>query len=108
MDVMVANIIDYFTPHEIAVQDGLGYEMPHHSCDAIQSSKASPTGGGAVICEEAWNRFLQSRENNKRRTSINAKTEEARKHELVATHERFCTQKLLAPGFATGLAKLDV
>lgn len=97
MDNQVAIILDAFTPYEVAVEDGLGYEVPLHSCDAFLSSRSSSTGGAAVVSEEAWKRFLRSREDDQR-SKLDARTEETKEHSLDST-ERFCTHKLLTPGF---------
>jgi len=32
MDSVVAKVLKAFTPYEIAVEDGLGYQAPQHSC----------------------------------------------------------------------------
>merc|ERR1711869_103472 len=58
MDSVVAKVLESFTPYEIAVEDGLGYQAPHHSLTTYcRTSRDSPTGGAAVVCEEAWRRF---------------------------------------------------
>jgi len=97
MDSVVAKVLKAFTPYEIAVEDGLGYQAPQHSCDTFLSSRGSRTGGAAVVCEEAWKRFLRSKERTKTLLA-DAKNEETREHAL-ASSGRFCTHKLLRPGF---------
>lgn len=97
MDSVVAKVLKAFTPYEVAVEDGLGYQVPNHSGDAFLSSRGSQSGGAAVVCEEAWKRFLRSKENVQRSQS-DAKTEETRDHAL-ASSGRFCTHKLLRHGF---------
>merc|ERR1719265_460573 len=61
MDSVVARVLKAFTPYEIAVEDGLGYQAPQHSCETCLTSRGSLSGGAAVVCEEAWTRFLRSR-----------------------------------------------
>lgn len=97
MDSVVAKVLKAFTPYEIAVEDGLGYQAPQHSGETALSSRRSSTGGAAVVCEEAWKRFLRSKENIQR-SQEEAKNEETRAHAL-ASSGRFCTHKLLRPGF---------
>jgi len=98
MDCMVAKILESFTPYEIAVEDGLGYQMPHHSLTTYcRTSRDSPTGGAAVVCEEAWRRFLRSKENGQQ-SKLDDRNEEPKEHTL-ASPGRFCTHKLLTPGF---------
>jgi len=97
MDSIVAKVQESFTPYEVAAEDGLGYQAPNHSNDASLSARGNPAGGAAVVCEEAWSRFLRSRE-NAQRSQRDAKTEESTEHALSSS-SRFCTHKLLRPGF---------
>jgi hypothetical protein len=97
MDSVVLKVLESFTPYEIAVEDGLGYQAPHHSSEAFLSSQGSLSGGGAVICEEAWRRFLRYKD-EVRRSQLAAKDEELKEHAL-ASSSRYCTHKLLRPGF---------
>lgn len=103
MDALVAKVLDSFTPYEIAVEDGLGYQAPHHSCDKFLTSQGSPSSGAAVVCEEAWSRFLRSRE-KVQRSQLDDKTEESREHAL-ASSGRFCTHKLLRAGFTSQIGR---
>jgi hypothetical protein len=97
MDSVVAKVLESFTPYEIAVEEGLGYQAPHHACEALLTSRGNPTGSAAVICEEAWSRFLRSKENAER-SRVAAKSEESKEHAL-ASSGRFCTHKLISPTF---------
>jgi len=97
MDSDVAKILQSFTPYEIAVEDGLGYQAPQHSHETFLAASGSPSGGAAVVCEEAWRRFLQTRD-NARRSRLDARNEESRDH-ARASADRFCTHKLLTPNF---------
>lgn len=97
MDSMINKMQDCFRQYEIAVEDGLGYQMPHHSCDMVATSTVSSTGGAAIVCEEAWARFLQSRE------KAHARRKEFRELE-VGSLDRFCTEKTVTPGFSLRVA----
>jgi len=97
MDSVVLKVLESFRPYEVAVEDGLGYQAPHHSCETLLASEGNVSGGGAVICEEAWRRFLRYRE-ELRHSQLNAKDEELKEHAL-ASSSRYCTHKLLRPDF---------
>jgi hypothetical protein len=92
MDSVVAKILDCFTKYEIAAEEGLGYEAPHHSCESFLTSRGTQNGGAAVVCEEAWKLFLHSRENLQR-----AKLEA--KDPTLASDTRFCTHAPLTHSF---------
>eukprot|EP00746_Dinoflagellata_sp_MGD_P161796 gnl/MRDRNA2_/MRDRNA2_89074_c0_seq1.p1 gnl/MRDRNA2_/MRDRNA2_89074_c0~~gnl/MRDRNA2_/MRDRNA2_89074_c0_seq1.p1 ORF type:complete len:741 (+),score=165.38 gnl/MRDRNA2_/MRDRNA2_89074_c0_seq1:91-2223(+) len=97
MDSAVAEVLRSLTPYEVAVEEGLGYQPPNHSCDTCFTSRETSSSGAAVDTEEAWSRFLRSRESS-RRLQQDSKTKEAGEH-AFASSERFCTHKLLRPGF---------
>lgn len=97
MDNMVAKVLESFTPFEIAVEDGLGYQVPDHH-EAFMTSRNNNSASAGVVCEEAWKRFLQSRE-DAQRAKQNAKNQESKEHAL-GTSGRFCTHKLMTHGFA--------
>lgn len=97
MDSAVAEVLRSLTPYEVAVEDGLGYQAPNHSSDTCFTSRETSSSGAAVVTEEAWSRFLRSREAS-RRLQEDSKDEEARAH-AFASSGRFCTHKLLRPGF---------
>jgi hypothetical protein len=96
MDSVIAKILESFTPYEIAVEEGLGYQVPHHSCETYLTSSGNHTSGAAVVCEEAWRRFLVSRD-NAQRSKLDARTESTDRS--LASSDRFCTHKLLTPSF---------
>merc|ERR1712025_1114663 len=97
MDSKIADVLESFTPYEIAAEEGLGYQLPHHSHDSFLNSGDGHTRGAAVVCEEAWKKFLQTRE-NEQRAILEARDAEAREH-ARASCDRFCTHKNLTPGF---------
>lgn len=98
IDSVVAKVQAVLTPYETALEDGLGYQAPNHSCDACFTSRgSSSSSGAAIVNEEAWRRFLRSRD-NAQRSQKDSKNDEAREHAL-ASSGRFCTHKLLRPGF---------
>jgi len=97
MDSAVADVLRSLTPYEVAVEDGLGYQAPNHSCDTCFTSRETSSSGAAVVTEEAWRRFLRSREAS-RRLQQESKNEEAQER-AFASSGRFCTHKLLRPGF---------
>jgi hypothetical protein len=98
MDSVMAKVQRVLTPYEIALEDGLGYQVPNHSSDGSFSARGnSSSSGAAVVNEEAWRRFLRSRE-NAQRSQKDSKDDEAREH-AFASSGRFCTHKLLRPGF---------
>lgn len=97
MDSAVAEVLKSLTPYEVAVEDGLGYKAPNHSSDTCFTSRETSSSGAAVVTEEAWRRFLRSNEAS-RRLQKDSKTEETREH-AFASSGRFCTHKLLRPGF---------
>jgi hypothetical protein len=97
MDSAVAEVLGSLTPYEVAVEDGLGYKAPNHSCDTCFTSRETSSSGAAVVTEEAWRRFLRSREASQR-LQKDSHNEETREH-AFASSGRFCTHKLLRPGF---------
>jgi len=97
MDSAVAEVLKSLTPYEVAVEDGLGYQAPNHASDTCFTSRETESSCASVVTEEAWRRFLRSREASRRLQTDN-KNEEAREH-AFASSGRFCTHKLLRPGF---------
>merc|ERR1712224_983268 len=95
MDSVAAEVLRSLTPYEVAVEDGLGYQAPNHSCDTCFTSRETSSSGASVVTEEAWKRFLRSRETALRSVK-DSKSEESREH-AFASSGRFCTHKLLRP-----------
>merc|ERR1712166_874702 len=88
MASVLANVQDTLIPYEIECEDGLGYQVIHHSSEMPAHDSVTSTGSAAVVAEAAWFLFLQSRE-IAQRSVLSAKSEEAAEH-TEASSDRFC------------------